>query len=155
MSERRLIRLLIYLIVSIAVVILLYNIPKGNTENKSTKKLPDKTNDSIDNTHLLIGDYLFVRKSPGKNIQLPSNDSIAEELVNYEIRIDSSGKYIVDEQTISKNELEKAIRVQIENDVKLIFEITVHPKSKSEVLLDLIELAKQNGIKVKLIQKNL
>lgn len=150
MSERRLIRLLIYLIVSIAVIILLYNIPKGNSKKISS----NKTNDSID-TNNLIGDYLFVQKSSEKNIRLPLNDSLTEKTVNYEIIIDSSGKYTIDEHFISKNELEKTIRVQIENDVKLIFEITVHPKSKSEVLLDLIELAKQNGIKVKLIQKNL
>jgi biopolymer transport protein ExbD len=103
----------------------------------------------------LIGDNLFVQKNSEIIIKLPPNDSIVEELQNYEILIDSSGKYIVDEQPISKNELENDIRVQIEKDVKLILEITVHPKSKSEVLLDLIDLAKQNGIKVKLKQKNL
>lgn len=156
-NNGRLIRLVVYLVVSISLIVLLWNINK----NKPTQSKNDFSSITIDSTlekNLLVGDFLFVSKASysGKlpitagsfPINLPPNN---EDIIPNEhiyISIDSNNVFYLNDSKIIWNELVDSIVVQHEKKPKLSILISVHKKANSELVLKIMNLAKKKKIKV-------
>lgn len=150
MFKPKLIRLVIYLVISIALIVLLVNIPNRES-NLSIKKRKDKEgNSTFESPGYILGDFVFVQKSSSTEIplSLPSNDSLVKSLDAFEIQIDSLGQYHTTVFNLTLNELFNEIRVQKKIRPKLYLKINVNSHSNSEVLMNLIEFASKEKIKI-------
>ena len=132
MHKPNLARLIIYLVVSIGLIIFILNIPKEKSEST-------KTNSSAKKKDMI---------TPAEIIELPSNDSLLDNLDAFEITIDSAGSYFTSLTDLTWNELCNEIRVQKKIRPKLFLKISVDGKSKSEVLIKLMEFALKEKIKI-------
>jgi hypothetical protein len=128
MFKPKLIRLIIYLVISIGLIVLLLNTPTESVPNK--KKV----------------------KSTFQPIELPFEQKV-DSTEKFEIEIDSLNEYIYLNDTLKLDELLSEIVVQKEKRPKLFLKITVHPRSKSVLLMNVIEFAKREKIKIS-ITKN-
>jgi hypothetical protein len=123
MVKPKLIRLIIYLVISIGLIVLLLNSPTESVPNK--KKI----------------------KSSFQPIELPFEQKF-DSTDKFEIEIDSLNEYIYLNDTLRLDELLKEIVVQKEKRPKLFLKITVHPRSKSELLMNVVDFAKREKIKI-------
>lgn len=121
-------RLIIYLVVFIGLIIFIFTIPEEKNDGDSSPK-----KDMI---------------SEAEMIELPSNDSLLKDGYPFEIRIDSLGTYHTSVTDVSWNELCNEIRVQKKVHPKLYLKISVDIKSKSEVLIKLMEFALKEKIPI-------
>lgn len=119
------IRLVIYLVISIGLLVLLFNLP----ETPNVKK--DEVDDSV------------------QLVKLPENESknISDEFA-FEIEIDSMNHYLQNSDTLTIDELTEKILVQKKKEPKLFLKLTVHPRSKSEILMKVMEFAKREKINI-------
>lgn len=115
------IRLIIYLIISLGLIALLYTVSLNSKQ--VNKKIP--TSSSV--------------------VELPLTDKSES---NIKIQIDSLGNYLLNNEILTINELNDTLIVQTEKDAKLILEINVHPSCKSEHLLEIINLAQKMNFKI-------
>ncbi len=137
MIKPKIVRLIIYLVISIGLIVLLFNIPRSKPENKEA--------DSVSNKNKLDTSSI--------DVQLTDNDSLISESDAFEIGIDSLGNYQTSTSTVNWNELKTEISVQKKIRPKLYLKINVNSHSNSEVLMNLIEFASKEKIKIS-ITKN-
>lgn len=130
MFKPKLLRLIIYLVVSIALIILLVNTPTEEAPKKEKKEKNVKEDDSF------------------QMIELPDEEKPLDPKDEFFITLDSANIYIHEKDTLNLDELLSEIRVQKEKRPKLILLITVHPRSKSELLMNVVEFAKREKIKI-------
>jgi biopolymer transport protein ExbD len=128
MFKPKLLRLIIYLVVSIGLIILLLNTPTVYVTNP--KKEIKKVYDSV------------------QIIELPKKHESSKIKDEFSFQIDSSNSFIHKSDTLKLDELLSAISEQKQKRPKLILLITVHPRSKSELLMSVIEFAKREKIKI-------
>lgn len=131
MFKPKMIRLIIYLVISIGLIILLVNSPTETTLKKE-KKIE---NDSI------------------RVIKLPKEQEPLNQKNEYLIKIDSTNVYIHDRDTLKLDELLSDIGLQKQKRPKLILLISVHSRSKSDLLMKVIEFAKREKIKIGIIKQ--
>lgn len=130
MFKPKLVRLIIYLVISIGLIILLVNTPTETAPKKEKKEKNVKGDDSV------------------QMIELPDEEQPLDKKDEFFITLDSANIYIHEKDTLNLDELLSEIRVQKEKRPKLILLITVHPRSKSELLMNVIEFAKREKIKI-------
>lgn len=126
MFKPKLLRLIIYLVVSISLIFLLLNTPTETNPKKDEKKLDDSV----------------------QLIELSKEHESPDRKDEFFVEIDSTNVYIHERDTLKPNELLSEIRVQKQKRPKLILLITVHPRSTSELLMNVIEFAKREKIKI-------
>ena len=126
MFKPKLLRLIIYLVVSIGLIILLLNTPTVTNPKKDIKKVDDSV----------------------QTIELLNEHQSSNLKDEFSIEIDSSNVFIHERDTLKLYELLSEIGLQKQKRPKLILLITVNPRSKSELLMSVIEFAKREKIKI-------
>lgn len=127
MFKPKLIRLIIYLVISLGLLIFLFNIPTESVPKKQEK------NSSV------------------QEIEVTEKEKLGTEDA-FEIQIDSLNQYIHSNKVIELDELSNEIIVQKDKRPKLFLKINVHPHSKSNLLMELIEFARKEKLKVGIIK---
>lgn len=126
MFDRKVIRLVIYLVISIALIVLLWNLPSGKDQ-----KTIENNNETVE-------------------IKLPEKNTEISPFLT--VQIDSLGNYRINDTIILLNELEERLVVQVKKnkDSKLFMEVDVHPKSNAAKFIDLVKLSEKLKIKIRI-----
>lgn len=164
-SNTRLIRLVIYLVVSIALIILLWNFRKSGNSKKqiirSNEKITDGARYAIENDKSLNKYYFlnnFVDSMTYYQYFMPPKIGLPvdapTDLENYEfppqinISIDSNNIYYLNDTKIEWNELVDSITVQQEREPKLSILLCVDKKAKAGYVAKVLEIVKEKNMKV-------
>ncbi len=132
MPKARLIRLVVYLVITISLIIFLRVISKTpQTIQKKEKVLEE-----------------------GIPVDLPKKTENYKPESRLNIDIDSTNTIYLNSQEVTWNELVDSITVQQERKPKLSILLCVNKKAKSENMLKVLDLAKEKKMKVGICNKN-
>jgi biopolymer transport protein ExbD len=126
MLDRKIIRLIIYLVISVSLIVLLWYLPSEKDQKTST------------------------HKKETTEVKSPENNTKAIPFLT--VQIDSAGNYKINDTIILWDELEERLVVQVKKkkNSKLFIEVDVHPKSNAEKTIDLVKLSEKLKIKIRI-----
>lgn len=126
MFDRKVIRLIIYLVISVSLIVLLWYLPSEKDQKTSN------------------------HKKETTEVKSPENNTEAIPFLT--VQIDSAGNYKINDTIILWDELEERLVVQVKKkkNSKLFIEVDVHPKSNAEKTIDLVKLSEKLKIKIRI-----